>query len=170
MFAGIPFTFHNSSPFIENQPETIKLRRITPSDSFHFFYPCGLSGSLFSFSPHTLLWPLSLCVSLCLLSCVEAPSSQSEVSDGTQRICLSVAAHVLLFKNNKLSKTAHVFTRAYNCTALLNTLHVCVWVCLLYISLPLFHFHILNEREANFTNMTDRLDWLAHIFPHTYWC
>ena len=66
-----------------------------------FYYPCCLSWVLPSYS-------LSFCLSLCLLSHVDILSSQNAaVSDGTQRICLSVTTHVLLVKNNKLSNGTH---------------------------------------------------------------
>lgn len=113
-----------------------------------------MNMSVFGFVCLSLLWPLSLTVRL--LNHVEVLSSQSavwlKVSDGTQRICLSVTAHVPLFNNNKLSKSTHV--SAGRRIALLYwapSMSVCVCVC----ALLSFHFSILHEHWASVITMAD---------------
>lgn len=86
---------------------------------------------LFLLDSCPLRYLVCLCVSASVESCgSSSPSLQwAEVSDGTQRICLSATAHVLLFKNNRLSKSTHVSAGCL--TALLYWAPcMCVCVCL----------------------------------------
>lgn len=111
----------------------------------HFHHPTlrALPGVSFSF--------FKLCLSILLQrqSHEKAPLKLPAASDGTQRICLSATTHVLLLKNNKLSKTTYVYQDI--CLHCFTEHPACVCACL-HLSLP--HFKSTMNQCHNHNRQT----------------